>query len=65
MNKSFKQIVNDISESLNMIPYSHGDYSDIGNEIGIAIGETITDEELEDFIMGLKHGISIANGTHG
>jgi len=24
-----------------------------------------TEEELNDFISGLKHGISLKNGTHG
>jgi len=42
-----------------------GDLSDIGNEIGIVLGKYLTtDDEFNDFIHGLKHGISLTNGTH-
>jgi hypothetical protein len=41
------------------------DLSDIGNEIGIVIGKYTDDENtIEDFISGLRHGVSLANGTH-
>jgi hypothetical protein len=47
----------------------HGDLSDLGNEIGIAIGEYHEENNLQydikDFINGLKHGLSLTNGTHG
>ena len=47
----------------------HGDLSDLGNEIGIAIGEYHEENNLQydikDFISGLKHGLSLTNGTHG
>jgi hypothetical protein len=50
---------------LENINYPNGDISDVGNEIGIALGQYLsTDEELNDFITGLKHGISLTNGTH-
>jgi hypothetical protein len=43
--------------------------SDIGNEIGIVIAKYFNKNklgfELEDFIAGLKHGISLTDGTHG
>ena len=45
-----------------------GDLSDLGNTIGIAIAEYISDKpgfEKEDFIEGIKHGISLKDGTHG
>ena len=62
--ENFKEILKEISESLDKVQYEHGDFSDVGNEIGIVIGKTITDEQFDDFIMGLKHGISLSNGTH-
>ena len=60
----FKKILKDISVSLDKVPYDYGDYSDIGNEIGIVLGKTITKDELEDFLAGLRHGISLSDGTH-
>jgi hypothetical protein len=56
-------IIEEIISQLQDIHYD-GDISDIGNEIGIAIGKYITEDELKDFIMGLKHGVSLSNGTH-
>lgn len=42
-----------------------GDLSDIGNEIGTVIGKYCDGENtIEDFIRGLRHGVSLANGTH-
>ena len=46
---------------------SQGDLSDIGNEIGYAVGMTIenmTQEQIDAFITGFKHGVSLTNGTH-
>lgn len=66
--KDLKEINNDIIKRLSEVTYN-GDLSDIGNEIGLSIGKFISDKELgfdlEDFITGLKHGISIIDGTHG
>ncbi len=44
-----------------------GDLSDCGNEIGIIVGEkykNMTEDETSHFISGIKHGISLTNGTH-
>jgi len=44
-----------------------GDLSDCGNEIGYVVGnqyKNMTEEEIEDFITGIRHGISLTNGTH-
>jgi hypothetical protein len=61
----FKEIIEGLIQSLESIQYSNGDISDVGNEIGIAIGEQLsTEQDLNDFISGLKHGISLKNGTH-
>ena len=62
---NFAYVVYCILNQLKNIEYTHGDVSDIGNEIGMAIGQYLsTEEELNDFITGLKHGISLTNGTH-
>jgi len=51
-----------------------GDLSDIGNEIGIAVGSnTCKDEknlnimafEKSDFLAGFSHGFSLSDGSHG
>jgi predicted hydrocarbon binding protein len=45
----------------------NGDISDLGNEVGYCLGHIIkdmTEEQIRDFISGLKHGISLTNGTH-
>jgi hypothetical protein len=63
----FKETINIISEHLNNLKYYNGDISDIGNEIGYAIGsvlENMTEYEINSFITGFKHGVSLTNGTH-
>ena len=63
----FKKIMTDISVKLPAIPYDNGDISDVGNEIGLAVGyyiENMTQEEINDLISGIRHGISLTNGTH-
>ena len=62
--EDFKKILKEISENLNNVAYEYGDYSDIGNEVGFVLGKTITKDELEDFFAGLRHGISLSDGTH-
>jgi len=43
----------------------YGDMSDFGNEVGIVVGQFFkSKEDIEDFITGLRHGISLADGTH-
>jgi hypothetical protein len=63
----FRKTITDICIKLPTIPYDNGDISDIGNEIGIAVGiviEHMTQEEINDFISGFRHGVSLTNGTH-
>lgn len=46
----------------------NGDLSDLGNEIGIAIGRHTGEKngfEKDAFVVGIYHGISISDGTHG
>ena len=62
--EKFDEIVIDIVLQLTGIKYS-GDLSDIGNEIGIAIGKHLDkNNTVEDIISGLRHGISLIDGTH-
>jgi hypothetical protein len=65
----FKKILKELSDSLSNVKYNYGDLSDIGNEIGVIIGKHITNKELgydlESFIDGVKHGVSLSDGTHG
>ena len=59
-------IANALKESVNRMEYT-GDISDLGNEIGITVGrayENMTEENINDFIFGFRHGISLTNGTH-
>ena len=53
-------------QSLNHLEYI-GDISDCGNEIGLIVGKlypNMSEEEISDFIHGIKHGISLTNGRH-
>jgi hypothetical protein len=62
-----KPILEDLSQRLHQINIPKGDLSDIGNEIGIILGKYISKEmgfEKEDLIAGIKHGISLIDGTH-
>jgi hypothetical protein len=62
---NFSYVIYRIKTQLEKVNYDNGDMSDVGNEIGIALGQYLsTEEELNDFIAGLKHGISLTNGTH-
>ncbi len=65
-NTKLNYIANSLKESVNRMEYV-GDISDLGNEIGIAVGhafENMTEQEINDFIMGFRHGVSLTNGTH-
>lgn len=63
----FQMLVNSVILQLHDIKYD-GDLSDLGNEIGVAIGEyhKLVNKpcDIKDFISGIKHGISLTNGTH-
>ena len=62
---NFQHLLKQISESLSKVQYEYGDMSDVGNEIGIVLGNYITNEqEFKDFVTGLRHGISLTNGEH-
>jgi hypothetical protein len=64
---NFKETLTLLSQNLPSVLYDNGDLSDIGNEIGFQLGSILpnmTDEEIRDFMMGFKHGVSLTNGTH-
>lgn len=62
---NFSEVLKELSNRLSRIPYNNGDISDLGNEIGFVLGKyKITDSDIEDFISGLNHGISLSDGTH-
>ena len=59
----FLDILKEKQKEINYI----GDLSDMGNEIGYTLGKIypdINEDDLNDFIIGLKHGISLTDGTH-
>lgn len=61
----FIEIKNHLIENLSRISYTNGDLSDIGNEIGIVLGHYIkSEEDFNDLIVGIKHGISLTDGSH-
>jgi hypothetical protein len=63
--EKFDEAVGEIISQLASVEYK-GDLSDIGNEIGIVIAKHFDEENtIQDFIMGLKHGVSLTDGTHG
>ena len=65
-NTKLNYIANTLKETANRMEYI-GDISDLGNEIGITVGnayENMTEENINDFIFGFRHGVSLTNGTH-
>jgi len=59
-------IINDLMIELENMPMG-SDIGDIGNTIGIIIGENISDKpgyDKDSFMSGLKHGFSLIDGTH-
>jgi 2-keto-4-pentenoate hydratase/2-oxohepta-3-ene-1,7-dioic acid hydratase in catechol pathway len=59
-------IANGLKETVGRMEYT-GDISDLGNEIGIMVGHAykdMTEEDINDFIAGFRHGVSLTNGTH-
>lgn len=64
---SFEEMIASVISLLSKVSYTNGDISDLGNEIGIAVGTALKDlkeSEISEFIFGIKHGISLTNGTH-
>lgn len=63
----FKDIFEQLCQTFGEIKYNNGDISDVGNEIGFSLGKilpNLSEGEIEDFIHGIRHGISLTNGEH-
>jgi hypothetical protein len=61
-----EQILNEFEKHKVEINYI-GDISDLGNEVGFILGRVynkMTQEEIDDFVIGFKHGVSLTNGEH-
>ena len=68
MENILEDLIKYLEAIKNTAPINHGDLSDLGNEIGIVIGQYTNDKmgyEKDDFVSGIYHGISISDGTHG
>jgi len=64
---NYQDISQTISKRLSEINYENGDISDLGNELGIALGshfENLSEIEISMLVSGLRHGISLTNETH-
>lgn len=59
------KIIDEIKQDISAALYDGHivNLSDIGNEIGIVIGK-YSNDNVEDFIGGVKHRVSLSNGTH-
>jgi hypothetical protein len=63
----FCDVLSGITESLTEAKCCNGGISDVGNEVGYAVGkmiENMTQSEINNFILGFLHGISLTNGIH-
>jgi len=61
----FKKIRESIIRQLKNVIYDNGDVSDVGNEIGIAIAKHLNENQnVEDFMHGVRHGVSLIDGSH-
>ena len=62
------KLIEELSEEIDTNFDDRCDLSDIGNSIGIVIGKYINDKDmgfdLDSFIFGVKHGVSLIDGTH-
>ena len=64
---NLKECIQLLSKNLQKPISYDGDIADFGNEVGYALGNVITnmtESQISDFISGLRHGISLTNGTH-
>lgn len=59
--------LNTIIDQLKSKTNYFGDMSDLGNDIGVVVGEVYQNmikEDIDDFISGFKHGVSLTNKAH-
>lgn len=64
----YENLFDDLSVKLPFIIDGLGDISDLGNKIGILVGNWIKKRkpgfEKNDFLSGIYHGLSLTDGTH-
>ena len=61
------ELFKEFREEINEEKIGRYEMSDIGNEIGLIVAKYLTDSpgwDKESFISGIKHGISLVDGTH-
>jgi len=64
-NNGFGRIGNLIDELENLKYFRGNELFDVGNDIGKIIEKYFTpDDNLSDFVVGIKHGISVTNNSH-
>ena len=60
-------IIKEINEEIKEIPFKSCDLGDLGNIIGMVVAKYFNKElgwDKESLISGIKHGISLTDGTH-
>lgn len=61
----YKEVLFDVAKRLSKVTHIVLDIGDVGNEVGIAIGKHIKNEDDKSFfVSGIYHGISLIDGTH-
>lgn len=59
-----KQLLGKIKDAkLDIVGIDGYDFGDLGNVVGTVLGN-LSREDLEDFIRGIEHGVSLTNGSH-
>ena len=61
------KVIKELTERSKKLPHDGIDLSDVGNEVGVIVAQYFSDtmgHGKNDFIDGIKHGISLMDGTH-
>jgi len=62
---TIQDITSELIEHLQKSRIPQGsDLADLGNEIGILVGKYTQGDDLDSFIAGIRHGVSLTDGTH-
>jgi hypothetical protein len=71
------ELILDIVKELTSLDYNsiniegigtiYSDIGDVGNSIGVVVGKHLKKHNIDkhDFLNGIRHGISLIDGTHG
>src|SRR5574343_649458 len=68
-NEELMKLVNAIIQELNKgtenaVLVEFLDSGDVGNLVGYAIAQHLSKDEIQSFVHGLEHGISLITGSH-